>query len=217
MTAGDACPSGPVRSEPLPGLVAGRALVVMRPALTIALTNHKGGCGKTTSTANLGAAFAERGLRVLLVDADPQANLSEAFAVPADRRGLEHALDGAETVEPYEVLAGLHVLPAGEALAGVIADRAHEGEFAYALADLVDVWRPDYSVIVLDTPPERVGPLSTGVGAHPQGQRRRRHAHRPPAELPGLPCQRAPGAHVTGIKDGRTRSGVRANGGKVGV
>jgi len=46
-------------------LVAGRALVVMRPALTIVLTNHKGGCGKTTSTANLGAAFAERGVRAL--------------------------------------------------------------------------------------------------------------------------------------------------------
>ena len=41
-------------------MVVERALLVM-PALTIALTNHKGGCGKTTSTANLGAAFAERG------------------------------------------------------------------------------------------------------------------------------------------------------------
>ena len=130
------------------------------PALTIALTNHKGGCGKTTSTANLGAAFAERGLQVLVVDADPQANLSEAFAVPADQIGLEHALDGDGPVEPFEVSAGLHVLPTGEALAGVIADRAHEGEFAYALADLVDAWRPDYSVILLDTPPG-VGPLST--------------------------------------------------------
>jgi AAA domain len=45
----------------------------------IALVNHKGGVTKTTSTANLGATFAEAGRRVLIVDCDPQANLSEAF------------------------------------------------------------------------------------------------------------------------------------------
>ena len=45
----------------------------------IVLANHKGGVTKTTSTANLGAMLAERGRRVLIVDCDPQANLSEAF------------------------------------------------------------------------------------------------------------------------------------------
>ena len=48
-------------------------------AFVIALANHKGGVTKTTSTANLGAMFAEAGRRVLLVDCDPQANLSETF------------------------------------------------------------------------------------------------------------------------------------------
>ena len=45
----------------------------------IVLANHKGGVTKTTSTANLGAMLAEAGRRVLIVDCDPQANLSEAF------------------------------------------------------------------------------------------------------------------------------------------
>jgi len=45
------------------------------------------------------------------------------------------------------------VVPASEALARGCRDRAHEPEFAYALADLVDVWRPDSSVILLETPP----------------------------------------------------------------
>jgi Mrp family chromosome partitioning ATPase len=48
-------------------------------AFVIVLANHKGGVTKTTSTANLGATLAEAGRRVLIVDCDPQANLSEAF------------------------------------------------------------------------------------------------------------------------------------------
>jgi hypothetical protein len=47
-------------------------------AFVIVLANHKGGVTKTTSTANLGAMLAEAGRRVLIVDCDPQANLSEA-------------------------------------------------------------------------------------------------------------------------------------------
>jgi chromosome partitioning protein len=50
-------------------------------ATVIVLANHKGGVTKTTSTANIGALLAERGRRVLLIDGDPQANLSELFGV----------------------------------------------------------------------------------------------------------------------------------------
>ena len=50
----------------------------------IVLANHKGGVTKTTSTANLGAMLAERGWRVLMMDCDPQANLSEAFGWTED-------------------------------------------------------------------------------------------------------------------------------------
>ena len=144
----------------MPGAVLGRALGGMSACVVIALANHKGGCGKTTSTANLGVALTERGLRVLLVDADPQANLSEAFAVPLDRRGLEHALAGDLDVEPIVVAAGLDVLATSETLVGVIAARAHEVEFAYALADVLERLRDRYGVILIDTPPG-VGPLST--------------------------------------------------------
>jgi chromosome partitioning protein len=59
----------------------------------IAVANQKGGVGKTTTTLNLGAAWAERGIRTLLVDFDPQANLSAAV--------------GTEGVEPGETTAAL--------------------------------------------------------------------------------------------------------------
>jgi len=68
------------------------------PATVIAVCNQKGGVGKTTSTINLGAALAEYGRRVLLVDLDPQGALSAGLGVP------HHQLD--ETV--YNLLVPPH-------------------------------------------------------------------------------------------------------------
>ena len=54
----------------------------------LAFANHKGGCAKTTTVANLGAAFAERGRRTLLIDTDPQGQfIGDALAVLHHSRG----------------------------------------------------------------------------------------------------------------------------------
>ncbi|SRR5258706_4063632 len=89
----------------------------------IALMNQKGGVGKTTTCVNLGAALARRGLRVLLLDMDPQANLTVHLDIRPDalERSIYDVLGGrctlAEALRPTSTL-GMDVVPASLDLAG---------------------------------------------------------------------------------------------------
>ena len=87
-----------------------------------AITNQKGGVGKTTTAVNVGACIAEAGYTTLLVDVDPQANATVALGIPRARwPGLYEVLSG-EASAPEAITRGsvpaLQVLPAGEGLAG---------------------------------------------------------------------------------------------------
>ena len=80
----------------------------------LTIFNHKGGVGKTTLTMNLGAALSELGRRVLLMDTDPQCNLT-SYLVDADV--VDDLLDHADTPEGRTVWSA--VKPVSEALGGV--------------------------------------------------------------------------------------------------
>jgi chromosome partitioning protein len=128
-------------------------------AIIIALINQKGGVGKTTATANLGVLLHEMGLRVLLVDLDPQGSLTWSMGYQPD--GVRHTIFNAIKGEP-EILMGEVILhtTAGPDLApnnilATQADRALFGKVTWGtrLSHLLSEVRDAYDYILLDCAP----------------------------------------------------------------
>lgn len=119
----------------------------------IALSNHKGGVGKTTSTVNIGAGLAQRGKRVLMIDMDPQANLSQCFGVQEPEYTVYGALVGEYELKPYELRENLHLVPSTLDLAGAEVELASKIARETILKKLVDKVKDQYDYILLDCAP----------------------------------------------------------------
>jgi len=124
----------------------------------VALVNQKGGVGKTTTAINLGAYLAEKGLRVLLVDVDPQGNASSGLGVrPSDvQAGTYELMLGAATLEQATVQTAhpnLRLIPATQALAGANVELVAVDQREHKLATALDAAKPHYDAILLDAPP----------------------------------------------------------------
>ncbi len=159
------------RQRPLP---EPKPLTEHGPARIIAMCNQKGGVGKTTSTINLGAALAEYGRRVLLVDFDPQGALSAGLGVRADQldRTVYHLLLDPHT-EPDEVIvktdvAGLDLLPSDIELSGAELHLVNEVAREHALARVLRPVLPDYDYVLIDSQPS-LGLLTVNALTAAQG------------------------------------------------
>jgi len=127
-------------------------------ATIYAVANHKGGVGKTTTCLSLGAALAEMGKRVLLVDLDPQAGLTGALGFRPEELSITTytlLLDEADpksAVLPTKV-AGLFLIPANLDLAGAEAELLCEIGWDRNLRAALSPLREEYDFILLDCPP----------------------------------------------------------------
>lgn len=126
---------------------------------TLAVANNKGGVGKTTTAANVGAALARAGHRVLLIDLDAQANLTYALGVPLTHPHHvgEFLLAAPEQAASWPTVAlseQLHLLPATDLLADYLDRMRTRKQFPYLLRQQLAQLVPGrFDWVVLDCPP----------------------------------------------------------------
>ncbi len=124
----------------------------------IAIANQKGGVGKTTTAINLSASLATLDKKVLLIDADPQANASSGVGVPSEETDstiYDCLINGADPLDAiYETdTPNLHILPSHINLVGAELELANQSDREFRLRELVKQVSPYYDYVLIDCLP----------------------------------------------------------------
>lgn len=125
---------------------------------TIAITNQKGGVGKTTTSINLSACLAEKKKKVLVIDIDPQGNTTSGFGI--EKNDLDNTIYelilGECSIKDCiinEVIPNISVLPSNVNLAAAEIELIGIEKKEYILRNEVDWVRDNYDYIIIDCPP----------------------------------------------------------------
>ncbi|MFZ0580337.1 MAG: ParA family protein [Candidatus Acidiferrales bacterium] len=127
-------------------------------ARVIAITNQKGGVGKTTTAVNLGASLAASEQRTLIIDCDPQGNTTSALGFPKDpsRRTLYQSIILDEPIERVTLDArveGLDLIPSDKNLVGASIEMVSMDDREYKLKSAIAPILAKYNYVLLDCPP----------------------------------------------------------------
>ena len=188
---------------------------------TFAIVNQKGGCGKTTTSINLAALYAKRGLRTVLIDMDPQAHCAAGLGVPEDQieKNIGDAMiashDAPLEKEKYlwEITRNLHLAPSTMMLTAIEAP----GGALQSMPDrdcrlegVLKAWETDFDRCVIDCPPniglltynalraatEALIPVETGYFSLRGARRQRKTVDALIARIgKPLPCRIIPSIH----------------------
>jgi chromosome partitioning protein len=122
-------------------------------AKVLSVVNHKGGVGKTTTTLNLGKALSILGKRVLIIDMDPQANLSQSVGIEEPEISVYDALSKKIDLPVIPIADNLDLSPADLDLSKAEKELLTDVNSHFKLRNLIVKVAPDYDYILVDCPP----------------------------------------------------------------
>lgn len=122
---------------------------------TISIANYKGGVAKTTTAMNLGAALAARGRRVLLVDSDPQCNLTETLLETPPEETLYTAMRDGTPAVPVGVGDGLFLVPGDRALNSADYEFGGKEGAQLLIRGVLEPLKGRFDFILIDCPPSK--------------------------------------------------------------
>jgi len=129
---------------------------------TISIMNHKGGTGKTTSSINIGAGLARKGHKVLLVDIDSQANLTEGLGIGEAEVSVYDSIRENKKLPILNISDNLDLVPASIDLLGAEMEIVSKIGREQILTKLLKPIRAEYDYIIIDCPPS-VGLLTVNA------------------------------------------------------
>lgn len=119
----------------------------------IAISNHKGGVGKTTSAINIGAGLSLSEKKVLLLDLDPQTNMTQSMGVEDIDNDIYSALKDQTALRWVVVSKNLFMIPASSNLGAAELELSSEAGREFILKEILDPVKTEFDYIIIDCPP----------------------------------------------------------------